>query len=83
MDAIGIGRSPDPTGRAVGSVSSTTLLVELHPEPESALCDGQQALLLEELPHYLQDVQLVRETYEKRRALADKRVLPVQEDPAA
>ena len=46
------------------------LLVDFHPTPALALVDGPQALLLEELPHFLADVQLARETYEKRVALA-------------
>jgi 3-deoxy-7-phosphoheptulonate synthase len=46
------------------------ILVDFHPAPERALCDGPQALLLSELDHFLADVRLVRETYEKRRALA-------------
>ena len=46
------------------------VLVDFHPMPALALVDGPQALLLEELPHFLADVQLARETYEKRVALA-------------
>jgi 3-deoxy-7-phosphoheptulonate synthase len=48
------------------------LLVDFHPAPGQALVDGPQALLLEELPHFLEDVQLAREAYEKRVALAAK-----------
>ena len=42
------------------------ILVDFHPHPEQALCDGPQALLLEELPSFLEDVSIVREAYEKR-----------------
>ncbi len=42
------------------------VLVDFHPHPKKALVDGPQALLLEELPGFLEDVQIVRETYEKR-----------------
>ena len=45
------------------------LLVDFHPVPEEALCDGPQALLVRDLPAYLQDVRIVREAYEKRRKL--------------
>ncbi|MBB3046297.1 3-deoxy-7-phosphoheptulonate synthase [Litorivivens lipolytica] len=45
------------------------VLVDFHPEPTKALVDGPQALLLDELPRYLDDVALCRETYEKRRKL--------------
>ncbi len=46
------------------------VLVDFHPEPSRALCDGPQALTLEELPHFLADVALARRCYEERRALA-------------
>src|SRR5215203_4399844 len=46
------------------------ILVDFHPEPARALVDGPQALTLGELPHFLEDVALVRDTYEKRVALA-------------
>jgi 3-deoxy-7-phosphoheptulonate synthase len=45
------------------------VLVDFHPRPEVALCDGPQALLLEELPHFVADCRIVREAYERRRAL--------------
>ncbi len=43
------------------------VLVDFHPKPETALVDGAQALLLEELPYFLEDVRIAREAYEKRR----------------
>jgi 3-deoxy-7-phosphoheptulonate synthase len=46
------------------------LLVDFHPAPEVALCDGPQALLVRDLQAYLEDVRIVREAYEKRRKLA-------------
>ncbi|WP_372748927.1 3-deoxy-7-phosphoheptulonate synthase [Litorivivens sp.] len=45
------------------------ILVDFHPAPPKALVDGPQAMLLSELPKFLADVALCRETYEKRRAL--------------
>lgn len=42
------------------------ILVDFHPEPTKALVDGPQALLLEELPLFLEDVRIAREAYEKR-----------------
>jgi 3-deoxy-7-phosphoheptulonate synthase len=44
------------------------ILVDFHPEPTKALVDGAQALLLSELPYFLEDVQIAREAYEKRVA---------------
>jgi len=44
-------------------------LVDFHPEPSLALVDGPQALLLKELPYYLEDAAIAREAYLKRREL--------------
>ena len=44
------------------------VLVDFHPAPDQALVDGPQALSLDELPLLLEDVQIVREAYEKRLA---------------
>jgi len=46
------------------------VLVDFHPNPAKALVDGPQALLLDELSHFLEDVALARETYVKRAELA-------------
>ncbi len=46
------------------------VLADFHPEPKKALVDGPQAFLLEELPHFLEDIRIAREAYEKRVALA-------------
>jgi 3-deoxy-7-phosphoheptulonate synthase len=46
------------------------ILVDFHPAPERALVDGPQALTLRELPHFLEDVRIAREAYERRLALA-------------
>jgi 3-deoxy-7-phosphoheptulonate synthase len=44
------------------------VLVDFHPRPAEALCDGPQALLLEELKPFLEDIAIVREAYLKRQA---------------
>ena len=46
------------------------VLVDFHPRPELALVDGPQALLLSELPYFLEDVQIAHDTYVRRRELA-------------
>ena len=45
------------------------VLVDFHPAPPKALVDGPQAMLLKELPYFLEDVQIAREAYLKRVAL--------------
>ena len=42
------------------------ILVDFHPEPGIALVDGPQALRMNELPKFLEDVRIVRDTYERR-----------------
>ena len=49
---------------------ANAVLVDFHPRPDEALCDGPQALLLEELPQLIEDIRIVREAYEARRARA-------------
>ena len=48
------------------------ILVDFHPAPAKALVDGPQALLLKELPYFLEDVQIAREAYLKRVALQQR-----------
>jgi 3-deoxy-7-phosphoheptulonate synthase len=58
---------------AQGIVAGANMvLVDFHPAPERALVDGAQALLLEELGQFLEDVALARETYERRVRLAER-----------
>ena len=67
-------RAADPDGIldichvvAQGVIAGANMiLVDFHPEPSKALVDGPQALLLEELSLFLEDVLIAREAYEKR-----------------
>ncbi len=45
------------------------VLADFHPEPSKALVDGPQALRLEELSLFLEDVAIARAAYERRVAL--------------
>ena len=45
------------------------VLADFHPRPEEALCDGPQALGLEDLEHFIRDTQLVRDVYLQRLKL--------------
>lgn len=56
---------------AQGMIAGANMvLVDFHPQPAQALVDGPQALLIRELPHFLADVKIAREAFEKRVALA-------------
>ncbi|SEO31987.1 3-deoxy-D-arabinoheptulosonate-7-phosphate synthase [Nitrosospira multiformis] len=48
------------------------ILVDFHPAPGKALVDGPQALLMRELPLFLEDVAIARKAYEQRVALAQR-----------
>jgi 3-deoxy-7-phosphoheptulonate synthase len=62
---------------AQGVVAGANMvLVDFHPDPAKALVDGPQALLLAELPHFLEDVALARQTYLQRVALAARHRVP-------
>jgi 3-deoxy-7-phosphoheptulonate synthase len=50
------------------------VLVDFHPNPAKALVDGPQALRLNELPQFIEDVAIAREAYLKRAALASRQV---------
>jgi len=71
-------RDEDPDGlpelmhaTAQGIIAGANMvLVDFHPAPERALVDGPQALRLEELSWFLDDVQIAREAFVARRARA-------------
>jgi 3-deoxy-7-phosphoheptulonate synthase len=54
-------------------VGANMVLVDFHPDPKNAVCDGPQALTLEELPRFLDDVTIVREAYVRRTQAAAAR----------
>ncbi|MGB5438688.1 MAG: 3-deoxy-7-phosphoheptulonate synthase, partial [Gammaproteobacteria bacterium] len=47
------------------------VLVDFHPVPSKALVDGPQALRMNELGYFLDDIRVAREAYEKRLALCE------------
>jgi len=47
------------------------VLVDFHPAPSKALVDGPQALRMNELGYFLDDIRIAREAYEKRLALCE------------
>ena len=52
---------------AQGVISGANMiLVECHPEPESAWCDGHQSLTFQEMEKFMQDVEVVQDAYRKR-----------------
>ncbi|WP_372717569.1 3-deoxy-7-phosphoheptulonate synthase [Immundisolibacter sp.] len=54
------------------------VLVDIHPEPGKALVDGPQALTLDELPLFVEDLRIAREAYLKRRAAHERARSPAE-----
>lgn len=55
---------------AQGVVAGANMvLVDFHPEPATALVDGPQAMLLEELPRFLEDMNASHQFYHRRRTI--------------
>jgi 3-deoxy-7-phosphoheptulonate synthase len=50
------------------------VLVDFHPNPAKALVDGAQALRLDELAYFLEDIAIAREAYLKRAEAARRHV---------
>jgi 3-deoxy-7-phosphoheptulonate synthase len=52
---------------AQGVVAGANMvLVDFHPDPASALVDGPQALQMNELAYFIEDIRIAREAYLKR-----------------
>lgn len=71
MEASGDGL-PD-IFHAVGQgivAGASMVLIDFHPSPDAALCDGPQALRLEELPRLLRYVAVMRRAYDEAKMLA-------------
>lgn len=46
------------------------VLIDFHPNPASALVDGPQALTMDELVHYVEDIDIARQAYLARKKRA-------------
>jgi 3-deoxy-7-phosphoheptulonate synthase len=60
------------TGQGI-LAGAAMVLVDFHPHPEKALCDGPQALRLPQLEHFVSYVHRVRRAYEELTADAASR----------
>lgn len=55
------------------ATGANMVLVDFHPDPPKALVDGPQALLMDELDDFLEDIEISRQAYLKRRERAQRR----------
>jgi len=51
----------EPLARAAAAVHIDGLFMEVHPEPERALCDGPNMIKLDELENLLKTVKAIHE----------------------
>jgi 3-deoxy-7-phosphoheptulonate synthase len=52
--------------RAAIAAGADGLLIEVHPHPENALCDGDQAVTLEQLPQFITQLQRIAAAVDRR-----------------
>ncbi len=57
------------------------ILADFHPKPEEALVDGPQALHMDELTWFLDDIDIARQAYETRLARAQRQTESLATDP--
>ncbi len=57
------------------------ILADFHPKPEEALVDGPQALHMDELTWFLEDIGIARQAYEARLARAQRQTESLATDP--
>jgi 3-deoxy-7-phosphoheptulonate synthase len=50
-----------PLSMAAAAAGADGIIVEVHPRPEEAICDGAQALVADEFPEYMERVQAAAE----------------------
>lgn len=63
---------------AQGIISGANMvLVDFHPNPPHAVVDAKQALALNDLEWYLEDIQIALEAYHKRKQCVEKYVRPL------
>jgi 2-dehydro-3-deoxyphosphooctonate aldolase (KDO 8-P synthase) len=55
-----------PLARAAVAVGVDGLFMEVHPDPDRALCDGPNMIRLDELPELLEQIKLLHEAVNVR-----------------
>ncbi len=70
------------TGQGI-IAGATNVLVDFHPCPAKALCDGPQAMTLDRLPFFLEYVRRVRRTYAELVELYETANRPAEQPPYA
>jgi 3-deoxy-7-phosphoheptulonate synthase len=46
-----------PMSLAAAAAGADGIIVEIHPQPERAICDGPQALIADEFPEYVRQLE--------------------------
>ncbi|MBW1897369.1 MAG: 3-deoxy-7-phosphoheptulonate synthase, partial [Deltaproteobacteria bacterium] len=63
--AIGQWRFVLPLAKAAVAVGADGLLIEVHPEPEKALCDGAQSLNPERFYEFMEEIEAIAKVARK------------------
>lgn len=73
VDLDGISDIFNVTAQGV-TVGANMLLVDMHPEPAKSLVDAKQALSLDQLGWFLEDIKLCHQAYLRRSELAHRHI---------
>ena len=68
-DSYGIGDIYHATAQGIVA-GANMVLVDFHPYPEKAIVDSQQAISIQHLSWFLEDIAIARDAFEKRKTLA-------------
>jgi 3-deoxy-7-phosphoheptulonate synthase len=73
--AIGVRDKVTPLARAAVAAGADGLLVEVHHDPDNAICDGAQSLKLEQFDELMQELKVISSAV--NRTIAGKEVVKV------
>jgi 3-deoxy-7-phosphoheptulonate synthase len=73
--AIGVRDKVNPLARAAVAAGADGLLVEVHHDPDNAICDGAQSLKLEQFDKLMQELKVISSAV--NRPIAGKEVVKV------
>lgn len=66
--AVGIRNRVAPLSRAAVAVGADGLLIEVHQDPENALCDGAQSLFVSQFSNLMDDMRRIAQAVDKNIA---------------
>lgn len=64
--AVGVGKYVNPLAKAAMAVGADGIMVEVHPRPEEALCDGDQSLTPMVFTRMMEDLRPMAPVFQRR-----------------